>query len=342
MLNLGGMLASGDPVDHVRGHYLDLHLGPFHLTNQMVMALLAAVLMLVIFPLLFRKPSTEPPRGLRNFFEAILQFLRDDVFRPALKEHADRFVPFLWTLFIFILFCNLLGQLPVGELLAVFTRLGGGHPAEVPPVWGTATGSLATTGALALVAFFFIHASGIWQVTRSLVDGTYGHGHGQEHDQSAEHGHGHGDGHGHEATGHSRPGMAMPLALLAAVPVYLWNFAPHPFKPGPGDSRLMWLADAPLFVVLLALELLGAVIKPFALMMRLFANMIAGHIVLAALIALIPVGEGLLAQLGYGTPVTVLSLLVRALELFVSFLQAYIFTFLTTLFLAGAVAPDHG
>jgi F-type H+-transporting ATPase subunit a len=76
-------------------------------------------------------------------------------------------------------------------------------------------------------------------------------------------------------------------------------------------------------------------------MIRLFANMIAGHIVLAALILLIPLGSGLVAQIGVGAPVTLLSLLIRVLEVFVAFLQAYIFTFLTTLFIASAVAPEH-
>ena len=96
----------------------------------------------------------------------------------------------------------------------------------------------------------------------------------------------------------------------------------------------MWFA-------LLILEMIGAVIKPFALMMRLFANMIAGHIVLAALVGLIVMVPSIAAQIGIGVPVTALSLLIRVLELFVSFLQAYIFTFLTTLFIASAVAPEH-
>jgi len=93
--------------------------------------------------------------------------------------------------------------------------------------------------------------------------------------------------------------------------------------------------------LLLVLELIGALIKPFALMIRLFANMIAGHIVLASLVALIVVFPSVYAQVGVGIPVIVLSLLIRVLELFVAFLQAYIFTFLATLFIASAVAPEH-
>jgi F-type H+-transporting ATPase subunit a len=123
-------------------------------------------------------------------------------------------------------------------------------------------------------------------------------------------------------------------AILMAVPLYLWNFAPHPFKPN-------WILDVPMWFVLLLLEFIGAVIKPFALMIRLFANMIAGHIVLAVLVGLIPLSAGIAAQIGVGVPVTALSLLIRVLELFVAFLQAYIFTFLATLFIASAVAPEH-
>ena len=130
-------------------------------------------------------------------------------------------------------------------------------------------------------------------------------------------------------------------AVLMAGPLYIWNFAPHPFKPAPGQSPIGWIVDVPMWMMLLVLEMIGAVIKPFALTIRLFANMIAGHIVLAVLVGLIPVGVGIASQLIAGVPVTLLSLLIRILELFVAFLQAYIFTFLSTLFIASAVAPEH-
>src|SRR5439155_21937770 len=130
-----------------------------------------------------------------------------------------------------------------------------------------------------------------------------------------------------------------------AVPLYIWNFAPHPFKPPSGTpaakAAFLWIVDVLMWAFLFILECIGAVIKPFALMIRLFANMIAGHIVLGSLILLIPLSSGFLHQIGVGAPVTLLSLLIRVLELFVAFLQAYIFTFLTTLFIASAVAPEH-
>jgi F0F1-type ATP synthase membrane subunit a len=371
-------LLAADPIDHVLAHPIFQLTQHVAITNQMIMAVVAAVLMLLIFPTLFKKATAEPPTGARNFFEAILEFLRVEVFRPALKEHTDRFVPFLWTLFFFILFCNLLGQIPFGEIITLITG-------KESHLGGTATGNIVTTGALAVCAFFFIHFNGIDQVARALIDGTYGHhAHHEEHTSNGTRGHeaahdlehvrgeglaadvpnnfaalgdpthhyadeqhvGHqhaapDDGNLHGHAGEHGDRMSPGQAMLLAVPLYLWNFAPHPFKPGPTDSKIMWVPDVLVWALLLVLELIGAVIKPFALMIRLFANMIAGHIVLAALLVLIPLSSGFATQLAVGAPVTILSLLIRVLELFVAFLQAYIFTFLTTLFIASAVAPEH-
>src|ERR1700691_931622 len=89
-----------DPMEHVLPHPIfGDHLTWF--TNQNLMALVAAVLMLLIFPRLFPKPDSSAPTGAKNFFEAILEFLRLEVFRPPLKEQTDKFVPFLWTVFLF-------------------------------------------------------------------------------------------------------------------------------------------------------------------------------------------------------------------------------------------------
>src|SRR4051812_26287525 len=157
---------AADPLEHVLPHDL-IHLGPIAITNQMVMALVAALLMLLIFPRLFRRIDPAAPTGSKNFFEAILEFLRVEVFRPALKEHTDRFVPFLWTLFFFILFANLLGQLPIAEFCIFIQGLfAPGHAVAESHLGGTATGSLVTTGVLAVCAFLFIHLNGIGQVAR--------------------------------------------------------------------------------------------------------------------------------------------------------------------------------
>src|SRR6185503_1279910 len=180
--NIMQILLTADPISHVLPHHL-FWLGPIDVSNQMFMALIAGVMMLLIFPMMFRQAQSDAPTGAKNFFESVLEFLRVEVFRPALKEHTDRFLPFLWTLFFFILFCNLLGQIPIGELITVIT----GKESHLS---GTATGRLTTTGALAICTFLFIHFSGIVQVARSLIDGTYGHhGHHEEHSSDGSHGH---------------------------------------------------------------------------------------------------------------------------------------------------------
>src|SRR5438094_5302860 len=139
-------LAAADPLEHVLPHHL-FWLGPLDVTNQMMMVVVAAVLMLLIFPRLFNKTviadERSAPTGARNFFESILEFLRVEVFRPALKEHTDRFVPFLWTLFFFILFCNLLGQIPFAEFFTLINHLRGVHDPE-SHLGGTATGAATT------------------------------------------------------------------------------------------------------------------------------------------------------------------------------------------------------
>jgi F0F1-type ATP synthase membrane subunit a len=363
-----------DPMEHVLAHPMF----PGHFlwfTNQCFMALVAGAMMLLIFPRLFPKPDSSAPTGAKNFFESILEFLRIEVFRPALKEHTDKFVPFLWTVFFFIGFCNILGCIPFADF---FELISWGH---VQHLGGTATGSINTTATLAICAFLFIHFHGIDMVARSLMDGTYGHGHHQEHTSNGnppheaahdlEHmrgealpadvpgdtraltdpTHHYEDGEYPSLGVHERAAVEQyeaqhkkltpAVAILLAIPLYLWNFAPHPFKPQPGESQAKWLIDVPFFLFLLALELIGAVIKPFALCMRLFANMVAGHAVLAVLISLIVAVPTIWTQLAVGVPLGLLNLSIQFLELFVAVLQAYIFTFLTTLFIASAVAPEH-
>jgi F0F1-type ATP synthase membrane subunit a len=368
------LLAAADPLEHVVPHPMfGDHFTWF--TNQSLMALVSAVLMLLIFPKMFSKPDSSAPKGAKNFFESILEFLRIEVFRPALKEHTDKFVPFLWTVFFFIGFCNVLGCIPFTEFFQVISL---GH---IQHLGGTATASINTTATLAVCAFIFIHFHGLDEVARSLMDGTYGkHGGHQEHTSNGhppheaahdlEHMRGEGlpadvpgdpaallrpiehyrddeyPGGQHEEAAlayYDRQSSKMTpgKALLLAVPLYLWNFAPHPFRPQEGESELKWFIDVPFFLFLLVLELIGAVIKPFALCMRLFANMVAGHVVLAVLISLIVSIPSLLGQFAVGIPLGFLHLAIQFLELFVAVLQAYIFTFLTTLFIASAVAPEH-
>jgi F-type H+-transporting ATPase subunit a len=107
------------------------------------------------------------------------------------------------------------------------------------------------------------------------------------------------------------------------------------FCPGP-------LALAPLLV---PVEIIGLFARIFALAIRLFANMIAGHILLAVLLSFIMMagsGLGAGAGLGVAVPVVLGSVAITMLEIFVAFLQAFIFTFLTTLFIGQSVVFHHG
>ena len=119
---------------------IGLHL---HLTKFMVLELVVAVLMVAIFVPLGRKlASGRPPRGrLWNLLELILVFVRDEIARPAIGSHdADRFLPFLWSQFFFILFLNLCGLVP----------------------WaGSPTGELAVTGAIAVITLGVVVGAGM-------------------------------------------------------------------------------------------------------------------------------------------------------------------------------------
>ncbi|PYQ19493.1 MAG: hypothetical protein DMF79_12450 [Acidobacteria bacterium] len=83
--------------------------------------------------------------------------------------------------------------------------------------------------------------------------------------------------------------------------------------------------------------------KPFALMIRLFANMLAGHMVITTLLLLIPLGAAVTTALGVSMiPVALgISLFIMMLELLVAFIQAYIFTLLTSIFIGMYAHPAH-
>jgi F-type H+-transporting ATPase subunit a len=121
---------------------IEFHLPPW-LSKFMVLEFIAAVIVLLVFlPSCRRIARGEVPRGrLDHFVESILLFIRDEVAIPTIGEHDyKRFLPLLWTLFVFIATMNLLGMIPF---------------------MGSPTANIAVTGVLALVAFIVIHYNGI-------------------------------------------------------------------------------------------------------------------------------------------------------------------------------------
>src|SRR5262245_35790390 len=100
---------------------------------------IAALILVVVLSVAARQKGAVP-RGLRNFIEPVLFFIRDEVVLPNMGEEGLVYLPFLWTLFFFILMCNLVGLVPGGA---------------------TATANISVTGALALCSFVMTHFAGL-------------------------------------------------------------------------------------------------------------------------------------------------------------------------------------
>ncbi|MEM9883586.1 MAG: F0F1 ATP synthase subunit A [Planctomycetota bacterium] len=274
---LAPLLAAKDPVSYVIPHTI---LGPFH--NQLVMGVVAACVVAFSLAGLARRLD-RPKHGNRDYvvtgawwqlLETICVFVRDNVARPNLGKLTDRYVPYLWTVFFFILFCNLLGMVPTAKVAAILAWSVGADISYWSNFGGTATGTIAMTIPLAVVAFMVINIVGIKE---------------------------------------------------AGV-----EYFKH-FSPGP-------LLMAPLLV---PLEVMGLFIKSAVLAMRLFGTMMAGHLVIAAFIGLVGLAAGAVSGLMIGVGVTLMGAALMGLELFIAMLQAFIFTFLTTLFIAQGAVHHH-
>jgi len=285
-----GSEPSTDPADaisHVISHRFwewGAFGGTIHFTNHMMMTLVVTILLLVSAFAYKFKIEAASKRGdlvtgtFAQLFETILQFVREEIARPNLGQLTDKYVPYLWSVFLFILFANVLGIIPTGPLAGyVAAQLGSPDHYGWSYLGGTATGTLSLTIPLAITAFIAIN----W-------------------------------------IGYREQGK---------------HYFEH-FNPGPAFM-------APL---LIPLEVMGLFIKCTVLAMRLFGTMMAGHLVIAVFLILITAATAYSAVLGgfVGVGFTLIGFAIMALELFIAMLQAFIFTFLTTLFIAqGAVGHSH-
>jgi F-type H+-transporting ATPase subunit a len=253
------------------------------------MLLAAAVVVAIAIPLSRRAQAV--PSGGRNVLEVFVLFVRDWIARPALHDRAYQFLPFLLTVFAFVLAMNLVGLLPLRPL-ALLTGT---------PLFGTPTGILAVCGGLALLSLVTLTVLALRRQTLK-----YHH-------------------------------KGWPLALAAIASPLLWVAA---FAPKIGG-----VAGAILVVPLMLLEFVGVLAKCFALMIRLFANMISGHTLLAVL-AMLGL-EALLSNLEHnlaggvavGAVTLAASVLVSLMELLVAAIQAYVFTFLTAMYIGLYADP---
>ena len=235
-----------------------IHIGRFVLdispTRHVVMLWIAATLCIITTLVALRAHNRrtregKAPSGFGNGLEALVLYLRNEVVLPNVGAHGNGYVPYLLTLFFFILFANLLGLVPYGA---------------------TATGNISVTATLAIVTFIVIELAGMKAQGKAYIN-----------------------------------------------TIIFW---PHDMSLG------MKLFISP---ILTPIELIGKFTKPFALAIRLFANMVSGHVVLLALLSLIfTFGSWFLV------PVPLLMATgIVILELFVAFLQAFIFTLLSSVFI---------
>ncbi len=110
-------------------------------------------------------------------------------------------------------------------------------------------------------------------------------------------------------------------------------------------QHIFWFPGVPLPVklIMLPVELLGVFTKPFALIVRLFANMTAGHIIILSFISLIFIFGEMNTGAGWAfSPISIaFSVFIYIIEILVAFIQAYIFTALTAVFISGAIGDHH-
>lgn len=233
----------------------------FSLTKNVIQMMIAVALMLLIFLSVarnFKKYGSKAPRGIHSVVEVIVIFIRDQIAKPLLGEKANKYLPYLLTLFFFIWINNLLGLIPGSA---------------------NVTGNIAVTMTLALFTFILMMVG---------------------------------------SKRHYWSHMAAPTG----VPYAVWP-------------------------ILVPIEFISnLIVKPFALMIRLFANMLAGHLIVLSFLMLIFIFSAMSIFAGMGASIfsVAFAIFIYLLELLVCALQAYIFTILTALFISETIATgghDH-
>ena len=252
-------------------HWPPLHIGSFaidlsptkHVVYLMVAGLLCAITMIWVARKTHGKRAERAPKGLANVIEAFVIYLRDEVAMRNIGKGGERYVPFVLTLFFFILYLNLLGLVPFGA---------------------AATGNVGVTASLAILALVAIEVGGFLHIG--------------------------------------------PKAYIGTI-VYI-------------PKGLNWFWSIIMAVVMTPVELVAKLARIFALAIRLFANMTAGHLVVLSLVGLIfmaGAAEGAIKYLVWPAPV-LMAVAIMCLEIFIAFLQAYIFAMLTSVFI-GLVRHPH-
>ncbi len=134
--------------------------------------------------------------------------------------------------------------------------------------------------------------------------------------------------------------VAAALSFTVFFTVLIYGF----YKNGLKFFKLFWPSGVPIFImpIVVPIEVFSFFLRPISHSVRLFANMLAGHIALKVFASFIPVlaGIGIVGYFGAVLPLGMVIAL-TALELLVAFLQAYVFTILTCIYLNDAIHPGH-
>ena len=222
---------------------------------QMLIATILFVWLMIAIAKRYKKGHgvVSAPKGTQNAIEIVIDFLAGQVAKPNLGDRYIKYMPYLLTIFFFILINTFFGLIPGSA---------------------NVTGNIAFTMILALISF---------------------------------------------------------VVIMFSTNKHYWAHIVNPDVPG--------------FVkpILILVEILGIFTKPFALMIRLFANMLAGHIIIICLISLIFIFGALNKGIGYGfAPVSLaFSIFIYFIEILVAFIQAFIFTNLTAVFIGQAMEGSH-
>ena len=263
----------------------------FSVTKHVFMLLLVATAVFLLITTTVRRYLRQDrlvPGGFMNALEFVVEFIRDSIVAPNVgARYVGTWAPLVLTFFFFILVANVIGLIPIFEVLGLIDHYvlhTGEHSLVKNVIHGgtTATANFNVTAALATITFVSI-----------IVAGTLAHGF-----------------------------------------VRHWiNLVPH---------GLAW----PLYILLIPIEVMGMFVKPFALTMRLAANMTGGHIAILAILSFVflfaELFESALAGIGVGILVSVpLAVGINALEIIVVLVQAYVFTLLSAVFIGMAVNVHH-
>ena len=230
----------------------------FSLTRNVVQMFIAIILLIVIMINIAKKyagsGANKAPTGFQNAVEPVITFVRDEVGKPNLGKKYEKYMPYLLTIFFFILINNLVGLIPGSA---------------------NVTGNISFTLVLAFISM---------------------------------------------------------IVILFSSNSHFWR-------------HIFWPPGVPLFVkvILIPVEFAGIFIKPMALMIRLFANMVAGHIVIICFISLIFIFGAMskFAGVGFSPLSLAFTIFIYFIEILVAFIQAFIFTNLTAVFIGQAFETGH-